>query len=88
MNNDSVSSIILLIIIAVGAIYFFQKQKEKLRLLKEEYNTALRGKDKKRALEAGRNYYSAMRHNKKLTIYDEQAITNDLATMDAVRRNS
>lgn len=46
-----------------------------------EYQDALKSGDKKAALDAGRKYYSALRGGK-LTIYDEQAITNDLLTMD------
>jgi hypothetical protein len=51
--------------------------------LKLDYQNALKGDDKKRALIAGRNYYGDLR-NGKLTIYDEQAITNDLASMKTV----
>ncbi|WP_338876925.1 hypothetical protein WBJ53_14815 [Spirosoma sp. SC4-14] len=48
--------------------------------LKAIYDDALRSGNKSRALAAGRAYYSHLRKGK-LTIYDEQAITNDLSTM-------
>ncbi len=53
----------------------------KLNELKENYDNALRGTDRKTALDAGRAYYSALRKDSKLTIYDEQAIINDLSAM-------
>ena len=48
--------------------------------LKSEYDAALKGTDKDKALKAGRAYYSALRSGS-LTIYDEQAIANDLHAM-------
>jgi hypothetical protein len=64
---------------------FYNKHPEALShpkryLLKKKYNEALKGTDKKAALDAGREYYSELRRGK-LTIYDEQAIANDLSTM-------
>jgi hypothetical protein len=59
------------------------KQKEKLSSgLKFIYNEALKGNDKRYALECGRRYYASLRPLGELTIYDETAITNDLAAMD------
>lgn len=59
------------------------KQKEKLSSgLKFTYNEALKGNDKRYALECGRRYYASLRPLGELTIYDETAITNDLAAMD------
>lgn len=49
--------------------------------LKQEYESALSGSDKKAALKAGRLYYATGRKDKALTVYDEQAIANDLSTM-------
>ncbi|MDP1843349.1 MAG: hypothetical protein Q8K64_08010 [Sediminibacterium sp.] len=72
---------ILIIIIGLG-VYLGLNQRKKIRELKKEYDQSLRGKDKKRALDAGRAYYSAIRGFGKLTIYDEQAITNDLSSMN------
>ena len=50
--------------------------------LKAEYDEALKSGDRGRALQAGRAYYAALRTGSTLTIYDEQAIANDLKTMD------
>jgi len=67
------------------AYYFLgykpQKQKAiKLIELKNQYDEALRGNDKTTALQLGRLYYGTLRDGQ-LSIYDEQAISNDLATM-------
>ena len=48
--------------------------------LQQKFKVALNGTDKSEALELGRAYYSAKRGGK-LTIYDEQALANDIATM-------
>jgi len=73
--------IVLLIINSNGKA----KQRAKLR---KQYQDALNGTDKGAALKAGRAFYSDLRDGK-LTIYDEQAITNDLASMrvDEVKTN-
>jgi hypothetical protein len=72
-----------LILIALIAVYVYYKQsikkKRKVAELKEEYEKAIREKNKPKALELGRKYYSEMRGGI-LSIYDEQAITNDLST--------
>ena len=58
------------------------KQKELERnSLKLIYKEALKGNDKKYALECGRHWYASYRKLGKLTIYDETALTNDLAAM-------
>jgi len=51
--------------------------------LKRNYEMALRGTDKAAALQAGRKYYSFLRGGR-LTIYDEQAIANDISTMKTI----
>jgi len=51
---------------------------------KKLYDAALLGKDKKVALELGREYYRALRDGNPITTYDEQAIANDLSTMKDV----
>jgi type II secretory pathway pseudopilin PulG len=56
-------------------------KRKKIQKLKMAYEQLLKGNNKKMALDAGRAYYSALRKNKVLTIYDEQAITNDLGAM-------
>jgi hypothetical protein len=55
--------------------------------LKSEYDEALKGSDKAKALKAGRAYYSALRSGN-LTIYDEQAINNDISTMRTETKTS
>lgn len=75
------TEILIFIVIVGGIIAMIYNNHNRNQKLKEEYDQALRGKDKKLALEAGRKYYSALRGKGKLTIYDEQAITNDLSTM-------
>jgi hypothetical protein len=74
-----IGTIILGVIIAS---FFKNKSKTKeLETLKQAYDRALKGPDKRAALEAGRTYYSSLRKDKILSVYDEQAITNDLSTM-------
>ncbi|MBA4851676.1 hypothetical protein [Emticicia sp. BO119] len=95
MIPKSLLILILIIIMIWGFrdyfIYQTKKRNEKLKALqesydnalktlKESYEAALKSEDKAKALEAGRKYYSFKR-NGELTIYDEQAITNDLMTM-------
>ncbi len=62
------------IVIILAAEY---KRKERIRYL-NEYNHALSIKDAPSALHWGRLYYASLRDDGKLTIYDEQAITNDI----------
>jgi hypothetical protein len=73
------TAIIVAIIIAV--IKSSNNKANKLQQLKQAYERSLKGNNKKTALDAGRAYYSALRKDKMLTSYDEQAITNDLSTM-------
>jgi hypothetical protein len=68
-----IAFIVIIVLAAIGKIGM-QKQ------LKKQYDEALLGTDKRKALETGRKYYSALR-NGKLTQYDEQAIANDISTM-------
>ena len=74
--------ILLLLIIGVGFIYLGSKigrtSENKISLLKEDYDKTLTGNSKSKALEAGRKYYSSLRQFGDLTIYDEQAIANDI----------
>lgn len=71
---------ILILLIAMVAYYIHSSHK-RIATLKERYEASLSGTDKRVALDAGRSYYSSLRKGKTLTIYDEQAITNDLSTM-------
>jgi len=82
--------LIFLIIILFLLYNFFLKKvdnqnrknaKERLTL-KIKYDEALKGSDKRYALECGRLYYASMRKDGRLSVYDETALTNDLAAMD------
>lgn len=73
---------LFLIALVIAASFWWRSQtKNKIAALKKQYDARLQGSDKRAALDAGRAYYSALRNDKKLTMYDEQAITNDLAAM-------
>lgn len=74
----------LIIIAVIIAVVFTShpnetQQPEQLKLA---YEQSLKGNSKKTALDAGRAYYSALRKDKALTIYDELAIANDLSAMN------
>lgn len=82
-----VQEIIIDILIICFIIWMFwanskytKNKKERRNKLKQDYLNALQSTDKAKALQAGRAYYSDLRYGE-LTIYDEQAITNDLMTM-------
>ena len=57
------------------------ERKSHKQLIKTNYEQALKGTDKNLALQLGRKYYSSLRNYGILTIYDEQALANDLSTM-------
>ena len=74
--------VFVLIFIAIVCIICYQAfvlRPKKIAIFKEKYDEALRSGDKRKALEQGRLYYKSMRG--KLSIYDEQAISNDIASM-------
>ena len=73
-------AIIAVIIIAI--VLNNKNKAHKLAQLKLAYEQLLKGNNKTAALRAGRAYYSALRKAKVLTMHDEQAITNDLSTMN------
>lgn len=73
-----VIAIILFILIAVLVA---SGKSKRLAGLKQQYGKALQGSNRKAAPDAGRAYYAALRNDKALTVYDEQAIANDLNTM-------
>lgn len=65
--------------------YFFyirkaQKDMAKAETLRQAYEKALNSGNKAAALRCGRAYFEYLRGGR-LTIYDEQSITNDLAAM-------
>lgn len=63
-------------------IYRGSKGREMLRKrLTSEYQEALKSTDRQKALAAGREYYRFFRSDGKITIYDEQAIDNDMKMM-------
>ena len=72
--------ILLGIVVVIGLIMYFNSNsnKEKSQKLYTAYRQALATKDKAASLEAGRAYYAFKRKDNRLTIYDEQAIANDL----------
>ena len=74
----------VLIAIAVAVLYYYLKSAAKDRVItaeiKSRYDKAIKDGNKALALELGRQYYSKLRGGH-LSIYDEQAITNDLATI-------
>jgi hypothetical protein len=80
MSTGVIIAIVAAVVIAIGIIANRNR-------LKSEYEDALKGTDKVKALKAGRAYYSALRSGK-LTIYDEQAITNDISTMKTYAKTS
>ena len=57
-----------------------RKDREKAEKLRQAYETALNSGNRARALQFGRAYYAYLRHGR-LTLYDEQAIANDMAAM-------
>ena len=62
-------------------ILIARDKQKKTANLKIEFEQALLGTDKRLALAKGREYYASLRSDGKLTIYDEQSLTNDLNTM-------
>ncbi len=74
------SSVFMGLLFCFLVLYFMASKRRRFARLKSAYEDALIGHDKKAALAAGRAYYSALRKGK-LTIYDEQAIANDINTM-------
>lgn len=84
MENATRFYLFTAILIGIGIIFFWQFEKARRKKMNEakeiyiQYQNALKRKDKVQALELGRKYYVMLRRRNRLTIYDEQAITNDL----------
>ncbi|MBO9660623.1 MAG: hypothetical protein J7527_17510 [Chitinophagaceae bacterium] len=72
---------ILLVVLFLLLAFTTPPGENDLDRLTREYDSALAGVNKKEALKVGRLYYSALRKNKALTLFDEMAIANDLSTM-------
>ncbi len=67
--------------IIIYVAYKYQIARRKMtNEMNDAYRAAIKSGDKAIALDLGRKYYRYIR-NGRLTIYDEQAITNDLSTM-------
>lgn len=78
----------IIVIILIGIVLMALRDnkdnasyREKVKHMQHLYDAALKGKDRKAALEAGRSYYSIARKGGAPTLYDEQAMANDLSTM-------
>lgn len=71
---------ILIIGILVLSVLLHIRKNKTLETLWEAYNAARASGDREKALEAGRAYYR--RRRGRLNMYDEQAIANDLNTMN------
>jgi len=71
----------VLVILMIVAFEVYKKGKQALvREKKEAYDKAIKEGDKQKAVIAGRAYYSELRGGS-LSIYDEQAIANDISTI-------
>jgi hypothetical protein len=71
---------VLIGVVIILTLIWYKKGGNRRETLRVEYEEALKGTDKRAALEAGRKYYAELRYGR-LTIYDEQAIANDINTM-------
>ncbi len=80
----------IVVLLGIIAIYFFLKSSKKEQAITSEiklkYEKAIKDGNKVLALTLGRQYYSRLRGGK-LSIYDEQAITNDLSTINNYFQN-
>ena len=77
----------ILVFIGIALVMYFlynlyhnRGRKALLKKKREAYIKAIKSGDKTKALDAGRDFYSFKRKGR-LTIYDEQAINNDLSIM-------
>jgi hypothetical protein len=75
---------VLILTFICYVVYALTKQTgQKMDRLKKEYEQSLKSGDKSAALESGRIYHSYLRAGS-LSIYDEQAIANDLSVMPKI----
>ncbi|NHB69905.1 SHOCT domain-containing protein [Perlabentimonas gracilis] len=81
----------ILILGIITLVIFFvlreQYRSRKRAQLRNAYRNALKNGNKTKALAIGRRYYSYLR-NGKLSIYDEQAINNDINTITEGSKNN
>lgn len=59
-----------------------RKLLEEKKEIKKLYDQALDSGNRRLALKYGRQYYASLREDGRLTTYDEQAIQNDLLSID------
>ena len=89
LKSDSIGENIGgIIAIGVGGYFWVQHMKKKQAIIDEayaEYQQALRGTDKKLALQKGRYYVSLL--PKKSQLLKETEIQNDLHGMDEARKS-
>ena len=75
----------MIITLVVGYLLLYFLKYRTIKKYYSEYQNALHSGDRVNALYLGRRYYARVRGgvlgSGKLTIYDEQAISNDLAIM-------
>jgi len=75
--------VIVLALVIYVAVQIDKNTNKKNQDNKDRYEEAIRSGDRMKALELGRKYYGSLRLTGRPTIYDEQAITNDLSTIKA-----
>lgn len=83
-NNIAIVTIVLIVVILIITFIVYENSNKKSAYqlkLWNDYQEALKSGDKAKVLNAGRIYYSSLRAGGRLTIYDEQALTNDLNVM-------
>jgi predicted nucleic acid-binding protein len=81
MTTIIIVSLVLLALFIIGVASSNSIDEKEIERLLQEYESALSGSDKKKALKAGRLYHAMSKKNKSLTLYDEIAIANDLSVM-------
>ncbi len=72
---------ILLVVVLLSVLYFMSRNNRKIRCLKEDYESALKGSNRELAMEKGREYYSALRRYNQLTALDELEMSKDIESM-------
>lgn len=80
MNTNLIVFCIVLLIVGLVLVVYKRGKQAFIREKKAAYLAALKSGNKTEALMAGRKYYSELRGGD-LTIYDEQALANDLSTI-------
>ncbi len=70
-----------ILLIYLGLSIGKKGKKKRIEQFRISYEHALNGTDRKDALLKGRIYYSSLRAKNRLTLFDEQTITNDINTM-------